>query len=162
MDFIVFSKLGYILPLFIQVLFPVFPLSLLFNGLQLHIYHLTGRWSCVYFFSLFIFCASVWMVSIAMSSQPLILSPLEVSNLLLNPFSVFFISKNFIGIFHTFHLSSSHINVPLCLLDIWSIFVIVVLVSLAANFISLSVWVYFYWLTFPPVLGQVLLTLGMS
>lgn len=87
------SSLGSFIPLFLQISLCPFlssPSGMMPLFLFLMMFHRSLRLYS-HFFNLFSFCSSELIVSIALSSSLLILS-FACSNLLLNPFSGFFIS----------------------------------------------------------------------
>lgn len=83
------------------------------------------------------FCVSFWVISIIMSSNsPIIYS--EASNLLIPVYfftseTIIFIYPSLIYIFHIFFMSLFNMLI-LYFLNIWSIFIIAVLMSLCINF----------------------------
>lgn len=83
------------------------------------------------------FCVSFWVISIIMSSNsPIIYS--EASNLLIPVYfftseTIIFIYPSLICIFHIFFMSLFNMLI-LYFLNIWSIFIIAVLMSLCINF----------------------------
>lgn len=146
LDFWIYS-FQHIWEIVCQILFSASPVSFLFVFNRPFITSVLSHRSLrlclfVYFFSLYSLCFSLDSFYCSVVTFTDSLFP-EVSNLLLNPLSVFFISKSFICIFYDFHLSPSHVKFSLYLFDIRNIFIIVVLMSLSVNFISLSIWAYF-------------------
>lgn len=101
----------------------------------------------------------------AVSSGLLIISS-SVSDLLLIPPRVFFIldiSKSFTWIiFYIFHLSLLYIHVSFIFLNMWSLFIIPVFMSLTPNFFtSVFFCVCFYWVIILLIVCHIFLAFGI-